>query len=142
MANKFVSFFEKIGSALKKLFTNTTFEQQISSTIKYVAPLVETILTFTVGQPAEQVVAGIISEVQTDLATAYATVQGATVAAGSPVTAVIAAAFASVKANLASLLADAEVKNSTKVADITSAVNLIDGEVTALLSNLPTSPTA
>jgi hypothetical protein len=43
----------------------------------------------------------------------------------------------SVQTNLGTLLADADIKNSTKAADITGAVNTLIGEVEAILAAAP-----
>jgi hypothetical protein len=137
MSNKVLSFFEKVGSALKKFFTNPTFEKQALATISYVAPLVESLVGLSAGTAAEQAVAGVIGQVEGGLATIAALVQDGTVAPGSPAGVTVATAANSVKENLVGLLTLAEVKNSAKAAQITSAVDLVVGELDALVANLP-----
>ena len=130
------TFFEKVGSEIKKLFGSSTFEQEVQSTITYAAPLVEGILA--VADPSlEPIVAAVLNTVKSDLATVSTVVQGGKVAAGSSAAKTICAALTSVNSNLSGLLQVAEVKNSTKIAQITAAVNTLTGETNALLANLP-----
>ena len=129
----FKTFAEKVGSELKKLFGAGGIEQTAVAVITYVAPLLETIVQLAAGSGAEALVAGVIKQVQADLATVSALVQGGTVTAGSSVAQSISTALGSVKDNLASLLADAHIKSSSKNTAITAAVTTIVGEVDALL---------
>src|ERR1700677_1085948 len=121
------TFFEKVGAELKKLFTSTTVEQQIQSTITYAAPLVEGILAL-VDPAVVPLISGIISTVKSDLATVSTVVQGSTLATGSSALATVKAAISSVNTNLASILDLAEVKNSTKAADVTATITTLTGE--------------
>lgn len=135
------SFFSKVEAELKKLFGSTTVEQKIQSVISYVAPIVNTIISLA--DPAiAPFVAGVISTVQSDLATVSVVVQGAAVSAGSTAAQTVTSALNSVKANLAGLLASAEIKNSAKVSQITAATNLVIGEVDAALAGLAPAPAA
>lgn len=129
------TFFHKVGSAFKKLFGSSTWEKTASSTITFVAPLLETIVGYVAGSGAENTVKGIIGTVQSDLATIAAVVDGGQVDAHG--TAVVVSALNSVRANMSGLLNLAEVKNSDKQAAITTAVNLVVGEVDAMLGALP-----
>ena len=136
------SFFESVGSEIEKLFksvVSSSWEQKASATIKYVAPLVETIVQLAAGTAAAAAVTGVINQVQADLATVSVVVQGGKVAAGTSAAATVQAALTSVNTNMAALLADADVKNSAKAADIEATTNLITGEVSAILSNLPSA---
>ena len=132
----FTSFFDKVGSALKKLFGSTTWEKQAQGVIIYVAPILETVLMFA--DPAiEPLVAGAINTAKADLATVSAVVSSGTVPAGSTAAATVEAALGSVKTNLTGILTAAGVKNSSKVAQITEAVNAINSEIDALIQNMP-----
>ena len=65
------SFFESVGSEIEKLFksvVSSSWEQKASATIKYVAPLVETIVQLAAGTAAAAAVTGVINQVQADLA--------------------------------------------------------------------------
>jgi len=135
MANSVVTFFEKVGGWLKKLFTNTTIEHKILATVTYVAPLVEGILGF-VDPAISAVVTRVITMVEADLATVTATVDGAKVTPGTPAAATVTSALTSVKTNLTGLLADAGVKNSANFAKIQAAVNTVIGEAVAMLGEL------
>src|SRR5277367_4466590 len=133
MANSVVTFFEKVGGWLKKLFTNTTVEHKILAVISYVAPLVEGIIAFA-DPAASPIVNRIITLVQSDLATVTAVVDGAKVTAGTPAAATVIQALTSVQANLGTLLTDADVKNSAKFQQIEASANVIIGEVEAALN--------
>jgi hypothetical protein len=135
----FKSFFDAIGHELERLFGSKTLEQQILGVVSYAAPIVETIVGLTAGGPAEALVAGVVNTVQADFATVSAVVQQGTVAAGSSTVTVIQTALNSIGTNLSGLLQAAEVKNSTKAAQITTEVNGVLGEIKALLANLPSS---
>ena len=65
----FKTFFDKVGSVLKKLFGSASFEQTVQSVITYAAPLLETIVGLAAGSPAATAVAAVVSTVQSDLAT-------------------------------------------------------------------------
>jgi hypothetical protein len=135
------SFFHSVGAAFKKLFGSSTWERTAASTITYVAPLLETIVQLAAGSAAEQAVAKVIATVQSDLATVAAVVDGT--ASGTPHgTAVVVSALGSIKTNLSGLLSLAEVKNSGKVSQITTAVNLIVGEADAMLGAMPGASSA
>lgn len=134
-----VTFAEKLGSVIKRLFKATigssNFTKTVQGTITYVAPILETILTL-VDPAIAAVVEKVIGIVQADLATVSTVVQHATVAPGTPGAVAIETALTSVKDNLSSLLDVAEIKNSAKITQITAAVNLIVGETDALLSQM------
>ena len=137
-----VSFVEKVGSELKRLFKSTigssTFTKTVQATITYVAPILETILTL-VDPAIAPIVARVIGIVQADLATVSVVVQHGKVAPGTPGAVAVETALNSIKENLSGLLAVAEVKNSSKIQEITASVNLNVGETDALLNSLPTA---
>lgn len=130
------TFFSRVKMVAKKLFGSTTWERTVQSTVTYVAPLLETVVSLTAGSGAEQAVARVISVVQADLAT-LATVVDAAHSSDPHAGAVAAAALGSVRDNIGSLLDMAAIKNSGKAADIAVAVNLIVGEVDAMLAAMP-----
>lgn len=137
------SFFHRVGAAFKKLFGSSTWEKQAASAISYVAPLLETIVGLSAGSAAQAEVTSVVTTVQTDLATVAAVIDGGTVSDAHGAQVVINA-LTSVKSNLSGLLEVAAIKNSDKQAAITSAVNLIVGEVDAMLGSVPAraTPTA
>lgn len=130
-------FWDKVEAAFKKLFGSTKWEQTATSVITYVAPLVETIVGLAAGGPAEALVTSVVNIVKSDLATVSAIVSGATETPAGTALVAVKNALSSIQTNLGSVLSDADVKNSAKYADITSVVNLIVGEVEAVLSNIP-----
>jgi hypothetical protein len=127
------TFFEKIGEWFKEIAHNTTWEQTALTTLKVVAPLLDTLVTLTAGEAAGAVVANAVNQLQSDIAGAAALLSGAD--AGGTVT--VTSLLNSVKTNLGTLLADADVKNSTKITQITSVANTVIGEVEAILSAVP-----
>lgn len=130
------TFFHRVGSAFKKLFGSSTWEKQAASAISYVAPLLETIVGLTAGGSAQAEVTSVVTTVQTDLATVAAVIDGGQ-SSDAHGTQVVINALTSVKTNLSGLLSVAAIKNSDKQAAITSAVNLVVGEVDAMLGSLP-----
>lgn len=136
------TFFEKVGHEIKQLFGKTTLEQEIQATINYGAPVLLTVLSFA-DPAAEPAVAKVVKIIQADLATISTVVQGAEVAPGSTAAQTVETALSSVVTNLSGLLQVAEVKNSAKSAEITSAVNLLSDEFNAVLVKLaPPAPAA
>lgn len=137
MANAFVSFFDKVGGWMKRLFRAAPkAEQAALATITYVAPIVEGILDL-VDPPAAAIVTPIITIVQRDLSTVAATIQDGMPVAGSSAAQAVQGALNAIKANLSGLLQVAEVKNSVKIAEITAGVTTVTGEVDAMLQSLP-----
>lgn len=135
------SFFHRVGSAFKKLFGSIpTWEKTAQSVITFVAPVLEIIIQHAAGTGAETTVANVIGTVQSDLATISAVVEGGQTDQHG--TAVVVSSLNSIKANISGILQLAEIKNSSKQAEITSAVNLIVGEADAILGAIPQSAPA
>ena len=132
----FKTFFEKVGAELEKLFgAGSKIEQQIQAVVTYVAPIVSGIISFA--DPAiAPLVNKVIAIVQADLATLSTVAQDTTITAGSTAAATAVSVLTSIKTNLSGLLQMAEVKNSAKISQITSAVNTVVAEVQAILTSL------
>lgn len=128
-----MSFFSKIEAWFKELGHAQTWEQTAATTIKVAAPLLNTLITLTAGDPAAAKVSGVVTQVLQDLGAASAVLSDAQSAGGVSVTSFLT----SVQTNLASLLADADVKNSTKATQVTGVVNTVLGEVEAIISAMP-----
>lgn len=130
------TFFSSVEAELKKLFISDSWEMKVQSTILYVAPILETIVSL-VDPVAAPAVASVVRTIQSDLATVSTVVQNAQVQPGTTAMATVSSALSSISTNLQSLLTAAEVKNSAKAAQITAVVTLLSGEVQAMISNLP-----
>jgi hypothetical protein len=133
------TFFKKVEQALFRFLKNPSWEQKADGVITYVAPVLEEVIVLTLGTPAETVAAAVISRVQSGLATVSAILLEAQVTPGTSVAKTVTIALNSVKDNLTGLLTAAEVKNTTKSTQITSTVNMLVGEIDALLGSMPTS---
>jgi len=125
------SVFGKIDKWFKKVFTSTKWEQSAEVAITVIAPLLETVVALTAGAPAAATVAGIVSTIQNDLATAVAYLQGIATA-GSP-----QAALQSAVSNLNGLLAAAKVTDPATQAKIDAAVTTLADEITAIINVIP-----
>jgi hypothetical protein len=125
-----MSFFKDIEAIFKKVFGSTNWEQTAETTITVAAPMLETIVALAAGGPAAAAVTGVVKQVQNDLA---ATTMLLRSASGPTVKQKISNLITGINANLQTLLADADVKNSAKAAEITAAVNGISGELQAIL---------
>lgn len=136
------TFFHKVEAAMKKLFGSTTWEKTVTSTLTYVAPLLELLVGLAAGSPAEALVTEVVNTVTTDLGTVAAVVNGAKATPSTSDLTAATNALNSIKANLPQLLTAAEVKNSAKATEITATASTIIGEVEAILSNIPTKVTA
>jgi hypothetical protein len=130
------TFFEKIGHDLKEIFTSTTWEQKTLAAIAYSEPFLVGMLDL-VDPTIAPLVSSVLAAVTSDLGTVKNVVSQGTVAPGSSAATEVVSALNSVKSNLSSLLTDADVKNSANVAKITAAVNLVNGEVDAILDEAP-----
>src|SRR5271157_4962597 len=129
------TFFEHVGDWLKEVLgKEATWEQAASTALKVAAPLLTTLITLTAGAPIAAKVAGIVAQVQADMAGA-ATVISTSGAATGGVT--ISSFLGSVQTNLGTLLTDADVKNSTEFTKIESTINTVIGEVVAIGSAMP-----
>jgi hypothetical protein len=134
-----VSFFAKLGSFFKRLFTSApTWEHTALSVIGYVSPIVESVLTIA-DPPLAVVLTPIIERVKASLTTLYTVTSDLQVTPGTTAIVTIQRELDAVKSDLSSILSLAEVKNSAKAASITAAVNLVVGELDNLLAQLPVS---
>ena len=138
----FKTFFEKIGTDIKDVFKDlfsVTWEKKVLGVVAYSAPFLEGILAI-----ADPAIAPLVTKIINTITGALNTVQtiaaqGAVVPGSSDAVA-IATALGAVKSNMAALLADADIKNSVHAAEITSAGNLVIGEVDAVLGEVPAAP--
>lgn len=131
--SKVKTFFEHIGEWLKDhLGDAQSVEHTAATALAVASPLLNTLLVLTLGQPIAAKVSAAVGAVQTKLANAQALLAGAetTIANGSPIT--LDGLLGGIKSDLSTLLADADVKNSAKVTEITSVVNTLIGEVEAV----------
>jgi hypothetical protein len=125
------SFFDKIGDFFKDIFDNkATWEKTASTALAVVGPLLDTVVGLTAGSAAATAVSNVITQVQKDLQAALALLSSDT---GGTAKQQVTQLISGVQSQLATLLADADVKNSAEAAKITSAVNLISGELQAIL---------
>lgn len=131
------TFFHKIEAEFIKLFKAApSYEQKVQSVIALVGPIVVGVIGMADPAIAPEVNT-VMRTVQSDLATVSALTQAGQVAPGSTGAVTVETALNAIKDNTSGLLALAEVKNSTKVSEITSAVNMIVGEMDAMLTALP-----
>lgn len=128
--------FHKIASFFGKLFGSIpSWSQKASAAISYVAPLLNTILAFTAGPEYTGVVSNIVAQVQSDLALAAAVISEAHGAGGAP--AGLSGTLQSIIDNLNGLLTAGHIKDPNLVAKVTILVNLIAGELQAVLTSIP-----
>ena len=125
------SFFEAIGSELKKFFGSATVEQEVQGALTVIGAAISTI-TSMVNPALGAVVSGILKQIQTDYATASSVVQAAIPVSGSTATTVVTTVAQSLQTNLAALLADAGVKSSANYAKIQAEATTILNEVEAI----------
>lgn len=136
---KIKSFFEHVGEWLKvHLGTTASFEHTAATALKIAEPLINTLLALTAGEPIAAKVSAVANQVINDLNTTSAILNGAAATGGITVTSLLTG----VQSNLSTLLADADVKNSAKSAEITGIVNSLLGEVEAILSAAAPAPAA
>jgi hypothetical protein len=128
------SFSAKVEAAFKKLFGDAPSWIAIAQgVLTYLGPIVVTILTIGGGPALGDEANEIIGTIKTDLATALATVTTVNAATGLP------SLLADIQTQLPVLLAAVKVSNPSVVASIEKYTNMIDAEITALLTALPTA---
>jgi len=129
-----MTFFGKIENFFKKVFGSTKWETTAASVITLVAPLLETVVTLTAGEPAAMLVENVIHEIQGDLAAVSAVVTSAVVPGTTGSAAVATNVLTAVQNNLQQLLAAAEIKNPVTQQQVTGIVNTVAGEINAILA--------
>lgn len=126
------SFAAKVEAAFKKLFGDAPAWISIAQgVLTYLGPIVVTILTIGGGAALGDEANEIIGTIKSDLATALATVTTADAATSLP------SLLSDIQAQLPSLLAAVKVSDPSVVARIENYTNIIDTEITALLTALP-----
>jgi hypothetical protein len=126
------SFSAKVEAAFKKLFGDAPSWIAIAQgVLTYLGPVVVTILTIGGGSALGNEANEIIGTIKTDLATALATVTTVNAANSLP------NLLADIQTQLPALLAAVKVSNPSVVASIENYTNIIDTEITALLTALP-----
>lgn len=127
-----MKIFSSIEAWFKKVFTNApSWDKIASATLTVVAPLVETVVALTAGEPASAAIAVIVGKIQSDLGAATALIESAT---ASPTLTTILNA---VKANLSALLVAGQISDPKTVAEVTSIVNTVIAEIEAISSVVP-----
>lgn len=135
VAKKVLTFFEHIGDFLKDhLGSAASFEQTAATTLTVVAPLLNSLLALTAGEKYATKVSAVVAQVQTSLSNTAALLNGAE---AGDATHSVAGFLTEAQTALPTLLADADVKNSTKVAQIEGIVNTVLGEIGAIAAAIP-----
>jgi hypothetical protein len=132
------SVFKRVEAFFKKAFGSTSWEKTVSATLTYTAPVLETVVALTAGEPAAALITGIVREVQTDMAVVAVTVDDAQSPAGTTAPASAVNVLGSIKTNLASILAGGHIEDPKTLTAVTGVVDKVIGEVDAMLENAPT----
>ena len=135
---KHMSFFtdlESVASKIEKEFEKLygeapTILAVTSSTLTYLGPLLQTIVTLTAGAPAGSETAKLLAVIKSDLVTAT---QVVTTVGQSPS---LTSLLNGIQSNLGALLAAAKISNPNSVAEIEVAIGLVAKEFAALSSVL------
>lgn len=126
-----MTFFAKVEAKLKEFFTKApTWESVAAETLKFAAPLTETIVGL-VDPAAVPAVTALVTKIQTGLAAAAVTLEDA---GASPT---LASGLSAVTSNLSALEAAAQIKDPATAAKLTATVTTLTGEVGAILSAIP-----
>ena len=122
----------------KKVFSNTDWTHGAQVAITVAAPLVETVASLAGGPAVGAEVAGIMNTVKTDFGVVSVTL-GQIQAQPGNVNAItlLKNTLASIKTNLAQLLAVAAIKDPATQQTVTLTVNMIIGEIDAILASVP-----
>lgn len=128
------SFFNKLGSIFGKLFgAAPSLAQKVNTAVKFLAPVALGIIAI-VDPSLEPVAAGIMKEVQSDLALVTGLIQHDGLKGTNKQ--VIAGTLQAVTDNLSGLLSAGHIKNPDTLGKVTGMVTLINGEIQAILPEL------
>ena len=131
-------FFHAIGHFFQHLFGGqASWSQKALGVIHLVAPLLQTILTLTVGAGAGTEVQAVIGEIQTSIAALSALVAGVSTTPDASTAAQISSLLGSIESNLKSLLAAGHIKDPNTLAKVTAITDSIVSELQVILSELP-----
>lgn len=133
------TFFKKIESFFKSIGHAAPWEKTAATALSVAAPLLDTLVTLTAGEAAGELVSSIVSAIQTKMAQATALLSTAT-SDLPPGGLTVSGILSDINTNLGTLLADADVKNSTKITQIESVVKTVSGEITAITAAMPATP--
>jgi hypothetical protein len=127
------SFFSKLESFFKKVFGSSTWERTAETAITITAPLLETLVALTAGEPAAAALTGVIKQAENDLAGTAVLLQQAQLGDGTAKTQATNM-IAAVDTNLQTLLTDAQIKDPATLEKVTAVVNTVSGELQAILA--------
>jgi len=134
------TLFAHIKNFLEKFFGSTQWERVAMNTLNVVAPLIETVLALTAGEPIAAEVGVIVGKVQAGLKAATDLVTSAQSGTAKDVTGEMKTVLTGIQSNLTELLAAAQIKNPDTLSKVTAVVNVISQEVTAVLEAMPSTP--
>ena len=133
MSNKVVTFFESIGSWLKAHFSKVpAAEVQISSTVNYLVPVVESLDVFVIPEAAP-IVNPILDRIKVGLAALAVTIKQASSPAGKTN---VNSIVASLVSNATALEQAFQIKDEATAEKITATLTLIQGELNAIQAQL------
>lgn len=128
------SFFGKIGGIFGKLFgAAPSVAQKVNTAVKFLAPLALGIIQIVDPSVAPEA-AGIMKEVQSDLALVNGLIQQNGLKGTNKQ--IIAGTLQNVIDNLGGLLSAGHIKNPDTLGKVTGLVTLINGEIQAILPEL------
>jgi hypothetical protein len=133
---KKASFFSRIKAWLKKVLGSApAWEHTASETLTFAAPLAETIVGLTAGEPAAAAIASVVAKIQTGLAAAAVTIEGA---GPSPT---LTSTLNSVKENITTLLTAGQIKDAATQAKVQAIADTLFEEIEAIEQEFSTSTT-
>lgn len=148
VGTKIKTFFEDVGGWLKKFFTNSTVEQQVLATVRYMAPIVDGLVTVFAGAGAGAAVTAVLSQIQSSLASIASLASGAASAAsGVNTQTAILNELSLLKTNLGQIMSLADIKDAATQQKVSGFVDTLVGEVEAAIEGLggasaPPAPSA
>jgi hypothetical protein len=132
-----MTFFSKVETWFRKVFNDFPgWEKVASSTLTYVAPLLETAIALTAGTPAAAEVATIIGKIQSDLGVAAVLIEILDTSA------TLTGALSDIQTALPTLLTAVQVSDPTTVTKVTAIVTEIVGEINAVAASVASAVAA
>ena len=127
-----MTVWSKVEAWFKKVFSKAPgWEKTASAVLTYVAPLLETVIALTAGEPAAAAIATVVGKVQSDMAVAAVTIEDANASVS------LTGVLTSIQTNLSSLLTAGQITDAATVTKVTAVVNTIIAEIKAVAAAVP-----
>lgn len=132
------TFFQRIGAFFKKVFANSTVENEIITAMKVAGPMIAGVVGMCEGEAAQAEITSVVNEVVTDFAAACTLTQEVQAGTAPGGMASVQNILQDAQSNLGTLLTAGHIKNTATLQKVSITVNSVIGSIQGLLSSLST----